>query len=316
MILIRALGSEVLRDHDILKLRSPASVLSGRTLRDTSVTAFIRSLVWYSKCLKSSYGVTVEQSGVADIASDLLSRRFVQGTVESSCWRYVCITKLICRFLNALRFLKKLGEKAASEDCSTTNEVIEVIHLNSTVLLREDAQGSLLRMEATAAYTPGRRHNPACNGAFFYLYAISLLHELRTMQTTASANRSLSLGDLFFIEIFETKNFSVPVKKTHSCAMMFSLYGPAEKKETLAARAKALAQSVFCAARKRFGLREEMSTPARKADRSLQPSTSIDSHWLGKRTTARLSQLSPGLGSRTFPQKKHAPVPLMKVIQS
>lgn len=63
------------------------------------------------------------------MARDLVSCGFIQGAVESGYSRFVCATKLVRRFMPALRLVKMLNDEAASEDSSATGGVLKALML-------------------------------------------------------------------------------------------------------------------------------------------------------------------------------------------
>lgn len=62
--LIKASGSKVYTDYELLKLSSTASVLSGTVLRDQSLTAITKLLVHYIKNFESSHNVFLQKARI------------------------------------------------------------------------------------------------------------------------------------------------------------------------------------------------------------------------------------------------------------
>lgn len=71
MTLLRRFKSEILTDHDRIKLSSAANMLSELVSRYATVTLVTRLLVQYNKTFDSSYDVSFRGAGVADIAKKL-----------------------------------------------------------------------------------------------------------------------------------------------------------------------------------------------------------------------------------------------------
>lgn len=86
-------------------------------------------------------------------------------------------------------------------------------------------------------------------------------------------------------------------------------YDPADKKDTLAARAKACIQPVARPAKKHFSLGEGAVLSERAAERSPRPLTPTDFRRLGKHTSIWPSRIYLGLALRTSPHKKIHPSP-------
>lgn len=77
MTFIRALDSEFLTDHKLLKMSSFASMLSELVLQEAKVTPVMKSLAQYSKAFGSSYGVSYHEARVTSVARDLVSCELV-----------------------------------------------------------------------------------------------------------------------------------------------------------------------------------------------------------------------------------------------
>lgn len=97
------------------------------------------------------------------------------GCVQSSCFRYVCFTKLLCCSLNALRIFEKLNGEAANDISSATRGVLGSIHLYKTALPSAGEESLLLYEETTAAYKREWKQKAIFKSFVFYLYAASLL---------------------------------------------------------------------------------------------------------------------------------------------
>lgn len=72
MTLLKAFDSKVSMAQELLRLSSSASMHSGIVLRDTSVTAVIRSQILYSKIFDKSNEVCHQEACVAENAMALV----------------------------------------------------------------------------------------------------------------------------------------------------------------------------------------------------------------------------------------------------
>lgn len=66
-------GSEVLTDHELLRLSSSAIVLFELVLGHLSLTAVMKSLVQYSENFDSSHNVSFQEARKIDVAKNLVS---------------------------------------------------------------------------------------------------------------------------------------------------------------------------------------------------------------------------------------------------
>lgn len=71
-------------------------------LRNTSANAVIKLLTQCNETYSSSYNGPLQESCVADIASDLVSSWCIKNAVMSSCRRLVCVTNPVRRFPETL----------------------------------------------------------------------------------------------------------------------------------------------------------------------------------------------------------------------
>lgn len=110
-------------------------------------------LVMYSKTSDSSYDISLQETRVANIARHLVPCGLIQGAVESCYRRHVLVTKVICRFLGALRLVEKLNNETGSEQSRFTKGALGVFRLDKSVLSRADVLDVVLYIEAATAHT-------------------------------------------------------------------------------------------------------------------------------------------------------------------
>lgn len=83
-------------------------------LRDNSVTAVVKSLLYYRETSISSYNVSFQEASVSHVARDLISAGKAQGVVKSSYSRYVRVTTTVVRFYNTSRLVETLNIEVTS----------------------------------------------------------------------------------------------------------------------------------------------------------------------------------------------------------
>lgn len=196
MILSKAICFQVLTDYELLRLSWSARVLSGLVLRDTSLISIIKSLVQYSEMFDSGYDVSLYEAWIAAISKDLVSCVRIQGANESShrlCFR---VNKLMRRFPEALKLVKKINEEAAATD-STGKSGLGVAHLDNMMLSSSEEQDLLLLIEAVAAHSALKKQGPTFNCCVFYLYATMLFEELGTVHESAIQGKTSSTEKFF-----------------------------------------------------------------------------------------------------------------------
>lgn len=84
LTLMKAAGSQVFTDQEVLKLSRSPNIMRELVLQDTSLIAVIESVAQCSKTLKSSYDALSDEARISDVCKDLASCEFVQGSVEST----------------------------------------------------------------------------------------------------------------------------------------------------------------------------------------------------------------------------------------
>lgn len=114
MALLRASESEISTGPELFKLGSPATPLLLQALQGKNSTG-ISSLVQYSDNFSSRYSLFFQKALVASVARDLVSCRFAQGALDSSCRRYVYVTGVMHCYLKPLKIVEELEDEAARE---------------------------------------------------------------------------------------------------------------------------------------------------------------------------------------------------------
>lgn len=118
-----------------------------------------------------------------------------QDAVRSSYRGCVRVTKLVLRLSKALQILKKTNDETASDSSKIPRDVLDVIHMRTSVFRNAGEHAAVLYIKTVAAHTQSWKQTSTFHGCGCYSYAAMLLQELRIMHVIAREKYSLKLGD-------------------------------------------------------------------------------------------------------------------------
>lgn len=172
MTFIRASGSKVVTNHELIRVSSGATVLSGVASEETGVATDIKSLGQYRKTFDPSYKVSILGALVTNTAGDPVSCETIYDVDESKHRRYLSVTELMLRFRNALQIIGNLNSEAVTERSSAARDALAASHPESASLSKADKYDALLHIEIAAADTRNRKQNAIFSGRAFYSSAV------------------------------------------------------------------------------------------------------------------------------------------------
>lgn len=155
--------------------------MTGRLLQAKILSAVIKSSVRSSKTFGSSYDASFDEAHMCAICKDLVFCGLLQGAVEPTYRRYVCLTRIMRRYTEALKLVQEVNVKVTAGKSAAGKGGLGITYLCNGSLRHSEMQDSLLFIEAAAIRTDDstkdKRTAALLTSFAFCSYAAVLLDE-------------------------------------------------------------------------------------------------------------------------------------------